>query len=101
MGYFETQHHLGYLFAGEGLLDGQGHLFGKHLIAGNLVVVHVEDVIYLAAGNHKGMTLHQRIDVEESIELLVLGALVTGYLTSSNLTEYIHIIQRLFCRYAV
>jgi hypothetical protein len=31
------------------------------------------------------MTLYQRIDVEEGIELLVLGTLVTGNLTSSNL----------------
>ena len=101
VGHFETQHHLGYLLTGKSLLDGEGHLLGKHLLTGNLVVVHIEDVINFPTGDYEGMTLYERIDVEECVELLVLGALVAGNLTSSNLTEDIHIIQRLFCQYAV
>ena len=92
VGHFETKHHLGHLLTGEGLLDGQGHLLGKHLITGNLIIVHVEDIVYLSTGNDEGMTLHQRIDVEKCVELLVLCALVAGNLTSSNLTEYIHLV---------
>jgi hypothetical protein len=92
MGYLETQYHLGNLLTGEGGLHSLGHMFGKYLITGYLIVIHVVDIIYFATGNHEGVTLHQRIDVEECIELLVLGTLVAGNLTSSNLTENIHII---------
>ena len=47
--------------------------------------IEIEDVIDLTTGNHQRVTLYQRINVEESIELLVLGTLVAGNLTSSNL----------------
>ena len=85
VGYFEPQYHLGHLLAGESLADGLGHALCKHLITGQLIIIEIEDVIDLTTGNHQRVTLYQRIDVEESIELLVLGTLVTGNLTSSNL----------------
>ena len=90
--HFEAQHDLSYLFTGEGCLDGFGHTLGEGLITGQLVIVHIEEVIHFATRDHEGVTLHQRVDVEECIELLVLGTLVAGNLTSSNLTEYIHLV---------
>ena len=84
VGHFETEYHLGHLLTGEGLADGLGHALGKHLELSNLIIFHVEDVVHFATRNHKGMTLHQRVDVEECVELLVLCALVAGNLTCSN-----------------
>ena len=91
MWHLQAEHHLCHLLAGESLLHGYGHALGKLLIAANFGVVHIKDVIYFAAGNHQCVTLHQRIDVQKSVELVVLGTLVAGNLASGNLTEYIHL----------
>ncbi len=98
MRHLEAEDDLSHLLTREGLLDGESHALGKYLITGDLIVFHVEDIVYLPTGNHERMTLYQRIDVEKSLELLVLGTFVAENLTSSKLTEYIHIIQQLFCR---
>ena len=90
VGHFQSQHHLCHLLTGEGTSDGQRHALGKELERGQFVVVHIKDVIYLAARNHQRVTLHQRINVKECVELLVLCALVARNLTCSNLTENIH-----------
>ena len=82
--HFKAKHHLCYFAAGECLLDGYGNAFGKLLVAAYLVVVHIEDVINFAAGNHQGVTFHQRVNVEECVELVVLSALVAGYFASSD-----------------
>ena len=85
MGHFETEYYLGHLLTGERLANGLGHTLGKHLELCNLIILHVEDVVHFATRNHQGVTLHQRIDVEECVELLILCAIVAGNLTSRNL----------------
>ena len=84
MWHFQPQYCLSYLDAWECALDSHSHFLGENLVLGYLVVVHVEDIVYFAARNYEGMTLHQWVDVEKSIELVVLGALVAGYLASCD-----------------
>ena len=90
VGHLKTQNHLGYLLAREGLLYGQSHTLCKHLITGQLVVVHIEDIVNLTARNHQRVSLYQRVDIKKCIELVVLGALVAGYFASCYSAKDIH-----------
>ena len=87
MRHLETQHHLGHLAAGERGADGLCHLLGKHLEIGQFGVVHIKDVIDLLAGYHQCVTLGERTDVEECVEVGTLGTLVARYLAGCNLRE--------------
>ena len=97
VGHFQSQHHLSHLLTGERFLDSHGHALCKLLITSQFVVIHIEEIVHLTTGNDQCMALHQRIDIEESIELLVLCTLIAGNLTGSNLCENIHSS----CRYYV
>ena len=90
MGHFEAEHHLGHLLAGEGCADGFGDTLGEDLKLGQLVVLHVEDVIHFPTRDDQRMGLDDGVDVEESIKLIAFRTLVAGNLTSSNLAENIH-----------
>ena len=90
VGHFQSEHDLSDLLTGECLLDGHGHALGKLLITSEFGIVHIEEIVHLTTGNDQRMALHQRIDIEESIELLVLCTLIAGNLTGSNLCENIH-----------
>ena len=90
MSHLQSQHHLGNLLTREGLLDSNCHTLGKLLITSQLVIIHIKEIVNLTTRNDQCMTLYQRVDIEESIELLILCTLVAGNLASSNLTENIH-----------
>ena len=77
---FQAQYALAYLNAGDGFLNGNGHLLGKYLQAGQLFVGEVEDVVHLALGDDQCMSLLQGADIEECKVLVVLGNLVAGNL---------------------
>ena len=64
--------------------DFIGSVFGGGALS---VVVHVENVVNLLARHHQGVGFLHGVDVEESVELVVLGAFVTGYLSCGYLTE--------------
>ena len=81
----KPEHHLCHLSAWERLLEGCCHAFCKHLILCQLLVVHIEDVVNLAAWNNEGVTLCHWVDVEESVEFFALCALVAWYLSSCYL----------------
>ena len=84
---FESQHHLGHLLTGESRADGLGNLLGKHLKGGEVGVAHVKDVVHFLTRYNQRMALFDGIDVEEGIEVLILGAFVAGYLTSSDFAK--------------
>jgi hypothetical protein len=84
MRHLQTEHHLCHLATGESTLYGNSDALGKLLITSNFIVVHIENIVYLTTGNHQCVPFYQWIDVEESIELLILGAFVTGNLSRSN-----------------
>ena len=65
--------------AGEGGLYGLCHALGEDYHFGKLVVFKVEEVVNFAAGDYQCVSLCQRIDVEEGVELVVLGAFVARY----------------------
>ena len=44
----------------------------------DLVIFHIEDVIHFTTRNDQRVTLYEGIDVEECVELVVLGTLVGG-----------------------
>ena len=88
--HFESEHSLAYLDTWESALDGYSHLLCKHLILGNLVVLHIEDVVHFAARNDECVALHQRVDIEESVELFALSTLIAGNLACGDFREYIH-----------
>lgn len=91
VGHFEAEDGLADLDAGDDGLDGTRHMGGEDVQAAELFVGEVEDVIDFTTGDDEGMTLHQGVDVEEGIELLVAGAAVAGYLASGNFTEDGHL----------
>lgn len=85
MWHLEPEHHLRHLPAAEHALDGHGHLLCEHLEGGYLVVGEVEDVVYFVARDDERMSFRHRVDVEESIEMLVFGTLIRRYLACCNL----------------
>jgi len=93
--HFQSQNHLCHFLTREGLLQGCCHAFGKQLEGGQFLVVHVEDVVHFASGNDEYVSACHGVDVKEGVELLVLGALVAGNLSSGDFAEYIHFLS--FC----
>ena len=92
VGHLQTEHCLAHLHTGEGTLDGYSHFLGKHLEGGNLIVVHIEYVVYFSTGNDQRVALHQRVDVKERIEAVVGSTLVARYLTGCDFRKNIHIV---------
>ena len=90
VGHFEAEHGHAHLAAGEGGLDGLCHALGEDRHAGYFGVVKVEVVVYLAARYYECVALCQRIDVEEGVELVILGALVARYFAGCYFREYVH-----------
>ena len=88
--HFKSQHSLSHLHAWERSLDGNSHFLGKHLETSQFVIVHIEDVIHLTTWDDQCVTLHERIDVEECIKLLVLSTLVGRNLPCCNLSKNTH-----------
>lgn len=84
MGYFQAEHHLCHLLAREGFAHGQRHTLGKKLELGELVVVHVEDVVDFPAWNDQRVAFLQGVDVEKGVELVALGTLVAGNFASGD-----------------
>ena len=80
-----TKHSDTYALAGDGCLDGSSHLLCEGAQAGVSLIVEVENVIHLFLGNNQGMPLGKRIDVEESIVVVVFSNLVRRYLPCGNL----------------
>ena len=81
--HFKTHHSHANAFAGHHSLHGCGNFVGKIPESGIFLGAEVEDVVNLVAWNHKSVAFGNRVDVEESIEILVLGNLVAGNLTGS------------------
>ena len=73
VGHLEAQHCHAHLAAWYSALDGGGHALGKELQTGIFVVSEVKDIIYLALGYDERVTLSERIDVKESIIMLVFS----------------------------
>ena len=90
MRHFQTQDGFADLHAGDDLLDGTSHAGCEDMEAGNLIVLKVEDIIYFATGDDERVPLHHRIDVEESIELLIAGAAIAGDFACGDFTEDTH-----------
>ena len=84
VGHLQTEHGLAHLDAGQHLLDGYGHVLGKHLHVGQFLVREVEDVVDLALGDNQRVAFGQGINVEEGVEVLVFGTLVAGNLSSHD-----------------
>ena len=78
MRHLKSEHSLTYLFAREDTLYCHRHLLGKHLESSNLIIFHIEDVVDLTTRNDQRVTFYQRVDVEKSIKLFVLGTLEAG-----------------------
>ena len=81
----KTQYNLSHFLAWESSLDGLSNLLGENLKLCQVIILHVEDVIYLLAGNHQCMTFADRANVEESIELVAFCTLVARNLSCCNL----------------
>ena len=81
VGHFESQHSLTYLHAWESGLDGDGNLLGEQLEASQYIVLHVEDIVYLAARNDQRVALDERIDVKKSVVFVVFGNFVARNFT--------------------
>ena len=80
MGNFKSQCALAHLDARNCLADGDGHLFGKDLQTGYLLVAEVEDVVNLVLWNYQCVAFLQWVDIKEGEVVLVLGNLVARYL---------------------
>ena len=83
----QAQNYLSHFLAWEGSLDGLCHFLGENLKLGEVLVFHIEDVIHFLARNHQCVTLADRTDVEESVELVALGTLVARNLSCCNLRK--------------
>ena len=66
-------------------------MFGKGLELGNLIVLHVEDIVDLTTGDHQCVAFCHRVDVEESVELVAFGTFVAGNFASSDFTKNVHL----------
>ena len=78
VGYFHAQHCHADALAGERSLQSLGHLLSKEVQACKLIVLQVEDIVYLTFGNHQGVTLYHGVDIEEGEGLVVFVDFVTG-----------------------
>ena len=87
MRHLKAQYGLTHLDAGEGTLDACSHVLGKHLHSGQVGIAQVEEVIHLLLRDDQCMSLNQRIDIEESEELVVFGYFVAGNLACYDFTE--------------
>ena len=88
VGNLHAQHRHADALAGEGRFLCLGNPLGKEVQASQLVVLKVEDIVDLALGDYKRMTLDHRVDVKESEESVVFGHFVAGNLTSYYSAEY-------------
>ena len=74
--HFKAQHRHAYLAAGDGFFDGLGHTLCKYVKIGELAVVEVEDIVYLALGYNQYVTFGHGVDVEECVVSGILGYLI-------------------------
>lgn len=73
----ETQHAYTHPLARNGRLNRQRNLLCKSAEARVCSVIEIEDIVILhISRNHESMPLHERIDVEECVEILILRNLV-------------------------
>ena len=79
--YVKADDSLRHLLAWEGLLDGCCYVLGKDLHTAYLLVGEVKEVVDLALGHYQGVAGLDGVDVKEGVELVILGALVTGNLS--------------------
>ena len=74
--YFQSQHADTYTLARDSGLHGQCHFLRKLTKSEISLVVQVENIVVLHIfRNDKGMSLYQRIDVQKSIVIFILGNL--------------------------
>ena len=81
---FKTENNLGNLYARESLLDSLGYLLCEYLLACNLVIFHIIDIVNLTTWDDKSMTYNKRIDVKKCVELIVLCAFIAWNFASCN-----------------
>lgn len=65
VGHFQADDALTDFAAGHCFADRLGYAFGKELHGCKLVVVKIEDIVYLALGDHEDMTWSDGVDVEK------------------------------------
>ena len=75
---------------GEGFADGQRHALGKTMVGGERFVVEIENVVHFPTGNHEGVSLRHRVDVEKGVEILVCRTFVGGNFSGGNFAENGH-----------
>jgi hypothetical protein len=83
MRHLKTQYTLANLHTRDSLADSDSNLLGKNLKTSNLFIAQVKDIIFLALGDDKSMSLLQRIDIQEGKVIFVFG-----YLVARNLASY-------------
>ena len=84
---FEPDDSDAYLAAGTRLLECDSHSLGKDNHLGQHLIGEVKDIVYFLLGNYKGMSGTDGVDVEEGVEIVILGALVAGYLSLDDFGE--------------
>lgn len=74
---FQSEHTYADSLAWYCCLDCKGNFLGESAKSEIGLVVKMEDIIiFYILGDDKGMTLYKRIDVQKSVELVILGYLV-------------------------
>ena len=93
MRHFESDDRHSDLGAGHNTAERCGHMLGENVHLGQCGVVEVEDVVHFLAGDDKGVSFGEGIDVEEGIELFAFGALVGRDFSCSDFTKNRHKIR--------
>lgn len=76
---FQSEHTYADSLAWYCCLDCKGNFLGESAKSEIGLVIKMEDIIiFYILGDDKGMTLYKRIDVQKSVELVILGYLVRG-----------------------
>ena len=91
--HFKSDGRHTYLTAGQDFADGQRHALGETVVGGERSVVEVENVVHLAARNHKGVAFRHGIDVEKRVKVFVFRAFIGGNFAGGDFAENSHGIK--------
>ena len=83
--YLKTEHNLCHFLTGESCFNGTSYPLGKHFKLGQLIIIHVENIVNLPARYNQSVPLCDGINVEKRIELIAFGTFVAWDLPCCNL----------------
>ena len=90
MGHFQSYYGLSHLSARDGLPNCLCHALCKYLESCQFLVVHIENLVDFALGNHQSVSHSHRVDVEKSKKAVVFRTTMAGNFACCNFRKDCH-----------